>query len=309
MTAQPSQLCVVTGAFSYTGKYITRRLLAMGKRVRTLTGHPNRPNEFGGHVEVAPLDFRNQRALVDALRGADCLFNTYWVRFNRGKESFERAVANTKILIATARDAGVRKLVHVSIANPSLDSPLPYYRGKAELEKLIRESGLHYAILRPTVIFGLEDILINNIAWLLRRFPVFAVPGSGEYGIQPVYVEDMADLMVRAAFEETDSVRDAVGPEIFTFDEIVRWIASQTGSKARIFHLPPVAALLLSLVLGAVVRDRILTGEEIKGLMAGLLVSADPPTCPTRFSVWLKGNAEWLGRRYASELARHYAQA
>jgi len=308
MNAQTTERVVVTGAFSYTGKYVTRRLLAMRKQVRTLTGHPNRANEFGERVEVAPLDFEDERALVEALRGADCLINTYWVRFNHGRETFERAVTNTKTLMAAAKEAGVRKLVHVSIANSTLDSPLAYYRGKAELERAIRESGLHYAILRPTVIFGVEDILINNIAWFLRHFPVFAMPGSGEYGIQPVFVEDMADLMVRAAFEEMDSVRDAVGPEIFTFDELVRLVAVQTRSTAKILHVPPRAALLLSSVLGAVVRDRILTREEIKGLMAGLLVSAEPPTCPTRFSDWLQSNANLLGKTYASELARHYAQ-
>jgi uncharacterized protein YbjT (DUF2867 family) len=302
-------LCVVTGAFSYTGKYVARRLLATGNRVRTLTGHPNRANEFGGRVEVAPLDFGNEGGLIEALLGADCLINTYWVRFNHGRETFERAVTNTRALIAAAKKAGVRKLVHVSIANPSLDSPLAYYRGKAELERAIRESGLHYAILRPTVIFGVEDILINNIAWFLRHFPVFAVPGSGAYGIQPVFVEDMADLMVRAAFEEPDSVRDAVGPETFTFDELVHLIGAQTRSNARILHVPPRAGLLLSSVLGSVVRDRILTHEEIKGLMAGLLVSHDPPTCPTRFSDWLRSNANLLGTKYASELARHYAPA
>ena len=309
MNAQTTDRIVVTGAFSYTGKYVTRRLRAMGKQVRTLTGHPNRPNEFGGRVEVAPLDFENEPVLVEALRGADCLINTYWVRFNHGRESFERAVANTKTLIALAKQAGVTKLVHVSIANPSLDSPLAYYRGKAELEKAIRESGLRYAILRPTVIFGIEDILINNIAWFLRHFPVFAVPGSGEYGIQPVFVEDLADLMVRAAFEEPDSIRDAVGPEIFTFDELVRLIAAQTHNKTRILHVPPRVALLLSSVLGAVVRDQILTHEEIKGLVAGLLVSRNAPTCATRLSDWLQGNATMLGKTYASELARHYVQA
>jgi uncharacterized protein YbjT (DUF2867 family) len=309
MNAQATERFVVTGAFSYTGKYVTRRLLAMGRRVLTLTGHPNRANEFDGCVEVAPLDFGNEGGLIEALLGADCLINTYWVRFNHGRETFERAVTNTKTLIAAAKKAGVRKVVHVSIANPSLDSPLAYYRGKAELERAIHESGLRYAILRPTVIFGTEDILINNIAWFLRHFPVFAVPGSGEYGIQPVFVEDMADLMVRAAFEESDSVRDVVGPEIFTFDELVRLIAAQTGSKTRILHMPPRAALLLSSALGAVVRDRILTREEIKGLMAGLLVSGGPPTCATRFSDWLRSNATLLGKTYASELARHYAQA
>ena len=299
---------VVTGAFGYTGKYITRRLLALGKRVVTLTAHPNRPNEFGGRVEVAPLDFQDRRGLVQSLRGAGCLFNTYWVRFNHGGVTFDQAVANTKILIEAAIEAGVRKLVHISITNPSLDSKLPYFRGKAELEKTIQSSGIPFAILRPTVIFGAEDILFNNIAWLLRHLPVFAVSGGGDYRLQPVFVGDVADLAVRASEESGDSVRDAVGPEDFTFDEMVRLIASQTRTSARIIHVRPGMALALSGLLGYALRDRILTREEIDGLMAGLLVSAEAPTAPTRFSEWLVEHGKILGAQYTSEIERHYGR-
>ena len=198
---------VVTGAFGYTGKYITRRLLAAGREVRTLTGHPHRPDPFGGRVQIAPLDFRNLVGLVESLRGASVLYNSYWVRFSHGRVTFDDAVANSKILIQAAREAGIRKIVHISIANPSLDSHLPYYAGKAKVEKAIFDSGLPYAILRPIVIFGKADILINNIAWFVRHFPVFAIPGSGEYEIQPIFVEDMADLAVDAARAEWRMLR------------------------------------------------------------------------------------------------------
>lgn len=300
---------VVTGAFGYTGKYITRRLLAAGKRVRTLTGHPKRPDEFDERIEVAPLDFSDPAALVKNLRGADCLFNTYWVRFDYGQASFERAIANTRMLFAAAKDAGVRRVVHISITNPSLDSTLPYFRGKAELEQALLQSGLRYAILRPTVVFGSGGILINNIAWLLRRFPVFAIPGNGEYRLQPVFVEDVAELAVSASQECADTVRDAIGPEIFSFTDLVRLIARHIGKKARLIHLPPGAALAATTILGLFVRDRILTREEIDGLMAGLLVSSGAPTCRTRFSDWLRVNARALGSSYASEVKTHYAKA
>jgi NADH dehydrogenase len=299
----------VTGAFGYTGRYITRRLLASGKQVRTLTGHPHRANEFGERVEIAPLDFSDPAGLVKNLRGADCLFNTYWVRFNHGEQTFERAVANTRMLFAAARDAGVRKVVHLSITNPSINSPLPYFHGKAQLEEALQSSGLQHTILRPTVIFGREDILINNIAWLLRRLPAFGIPGDGRYRLQPVFVDDVAELAVRAAQETGSAVRDAVGPEIFLFDELVRLIAQQVGSRARLVHVPPGAALALTKMLGMFVRDRILTREEIDGLMAGLLVSSAPPTGHTRFSEWLSAHAGELGSSYSSELVRHYAGA
>jgi uncharacterized protein YbjT (DUF2867 family) len=297
---------VVTGAFGYTGKYIARRLLAAGKRVRTLTGHPNRINDFGNRIEVAPLDFTDPAGLVRNLRGADCLFNTYWVRFNYGPTTFERAVENTRMLFAAAKDAGISKVVHLSITNPSLDSPLPYFRGKAQLEAALENSGLEWAILRPTVVFGPEGLLINNIAWLLRRVPVFAIPGDGSYGVQPVFVEEVADLAVRALVESETGVRDAVGPEIFSFNELVRLIARHVGSNARLVHLPAAAVLSLAKMLGLLVHDRILTREEIDGLMAGLLVSSAPPTGQTRFSDWLGAHAHSLGSSYASEIGRHY---
>jgi uncharacterized protein YbjT (DUF2867 family) len=296
----------VTGAFGYTGKYITRKLLAQGKQVITLTGHPNRPDEFGGQVKVFPFNFENPNELIATLQGVETLYNTYWVRFDHGKETFKRAVSNTRSLIECARSAGVRRIVHVSISNPSIDSPLPYFRGKALLEEAIQQSGLSFAILRPTVIFGREDVLINNIAYLLRRFPFFAIPGSGKYRLQPVYVEDMADLAVKAGQASENMILDVVGPEIFPFDELVKLIGRATGSRANLFHLSPGLALALSRLVGWVVGDVVLTRDELEGLSADLLVSTQPPTGHTRFSEWVRENAHYLGKEYASEISRHY---
>jgi len=250
-----SDLHVVTGAFGYSGKYIASLLLQQGQRVRTLTGHPNRPNPFGNRVEALPFHFDNPQELTANLRGAAALYNTYWVRFSRGRTTFDQAVANTRALIRAAADAGVGRFINISITNPAEDSPLPYFRGKAVVERALTESGLSYAILRPTVLFGKEDILVNNIAWLLRRLPVFGVFGSGEY------------------------------------------------------RLPAGLALAVGRVVGWLVRDVVITPDEIAGLMANLLVSDRPPTCPTRLSEWLHEHADRLGARYASELKRHYRRA
>jgi uncharacterized protein YbjT (DUF2867 family) len=296
----------VTGAYGYTGRYIAKKLLAAGRNVKTLTNHPDRPNPFGAEIAHAPLDFDNARGLSHAMVGAKVLYNTYWVRFEHGGTTFTQAVDNTRKLIQAAESAGVQRIVHVSIANPSLDSPLPYYRGKAEVEDLIRGSNLSYAILRPTVIFGLEDILINNIAWMVRRFPFFAVPGRGDYGLQPIFVEDMADLAVAAGKADENLAFDAVGPEIFTFDELVRLLALRIGRRARLIHVPPELSLLMTRILGLCVRDVILMREEIQGLMANLLVSKGAPTGASRFSEWFEKNGSQLGSQYSSELERHF---
>ncbi|MFQ5343721.1 MAG: SDR family oxidoreductase [Anaerolineae bacterium] len=300
------ELNVVTGAFGYTGKYITRRLLSMGEQVKTITSHPGRPTPFGDQVSASPFNFDQPAELVKTLQGASTLYNTYWVRFDYEQTTFYEAVRNTLTLFSAAQEAGIRRVVHVSITNPDEDSPLPYFKGKAVLETALKESGLSYAIIRPTVIFGREDILINNIAWCLRRLPFFVIPGSGRYKLQPVYVEDMAEIAVEAGHQDTNSVIDAVGPEMYSYQDLVRLIAETVGSRARIVHVSPALALRLAKILGILVRDVVLTREEIDGLMAGLLVSDDPPTGKTRFSDWLKQNADVLGLQYSSEMSRHY---
>ncbi|MEW5900346.1 MAG: NAD-dependent epimerase/dehydratase family protein [Acidobacteriota bacterium] len=301
-----SELNAVTGAFGYTGKHIARRLLAMGKRVITLTGHPNRANPFKGEVKAFLFNFDDSPLLSKSLEGVSTLYNTYWVRFPHGDVSFGQAVENTRRLIHAAVDAGVRRIVHLSITNPSLDSPLPYFRGKAVVEQAVRESGLSYAIIRPTVIFGEEDILLNNIAFLLRRFPLFVIPGSGEYRLQPVYVEDVAEIAVTAGETQENIVQDAAGPEVFTFNELVLMIRQKIGSRARLVHLPSKTSLRLSRLAGLMVKDVLITEDEVRGLMAGLLVSTNPPTGRTRLSEYLASHWREYGRRYASELSRHY---
>ena len=303
-----SETLVITGAFSYTGKYATRILLDRGYIIRTLTFHPERENPFGGKVEVFRYNFDNPEQLKETLRGASTLINTYWVRFPRGKATFETAVQNTRTLINAAKDAGVRRIIHVSIANPLLDSPLGYYKGKAQLEKSILDSGLGYTILRPTVIFGLEDILINNIAWFVRHFPVFAIPGDGRYRIRPIFVEDMARLIVDAVEREGNSLLDAVGPETYTFEELVRLIADQLGQSIRVAHVPTSVAYAATRVAGWFVGDVVLTWEEYKGLMAGLLAPEGLSSGETSLGQWLAANRELVGKRYASEVARHYAR-
>lgn len=296
----------VTGAFSYTGKYITQQLLKRGDQVITLTGHPGRPDPFNGRVQVFPYNFDNPKVLATNLEGVSTLYNTYWVRFNHGESTFDRAIENTRMLIRAAENAGVKRIVHTSITNPSANSPLPYFRGKAVLEEIIRKSQPSYAILRPTVLFGKEDILINNIAFLLRRFPIFVVTGDGSYRLQPVYVEDFANMAVEAGQLRESLIMDVVGPDIFTFEEMVRLIASKLERSVRLIHFQPKPALWASQLIGFFVGDMMLTQDEVDGLMTELLVSQEAPRGITRFSDWLSANAIIIGRHYASELARHY---
>ena len=301
-----SSISVVTGAFGYTGRYIAQRLLDQGEVVRNLTRNPANFSPFGGRVERHPLDFNDASQLRESLHGAATLYNTYWIRFARGLVNHDTAVRNTRTLIDAAVTSKVQRIVHIGITNAAADSPLPYFRGKGLVENHIQDSGLSYAIIRPTVIFGREDILINNIAWFLRRFPVFPIAGRGDYRLQPVYVDDVARLAVESASADGNTTLDAVGPETFTFKELLQEIRQTTGGRARLLHLPPTLAYTAATLMGLALRDVVLTRDEIDGLMAGHLVSADPPTGTIRLTDWMRQLQDTLGHRYASELARHY---
>ncbi|MCA9911125.1 MAG: NAD(P)H-binding protein, partial [Anaerolineae bacterium] len=150
----------VTGGFGYSGSYIVRRLLDAGEEVITLTNTPRKPGS--PDIPAYPLKFDD--SLVGALAGVDVLYNTYWVRFNHRNFTHRQAVENSRALFTAAKRAGVRRIVHVSITNPSAQSHLEYFSGKAQVERALIESGVAYAILRPAVLFGGDDILINNIA-------------------------------------------------------------------------------------------------------------------------------------------------
>jgi uncharacterized protein YbjT (DUF2867 family) len=298
------ELHVVTGAFGFSGKYIARRLLDAGCRVRTLTNSPRRKNPFGDAVEVHPFNFDDSEQLTESLRGAKALYNTYWVRFNHGTFQHASAVENTIKLFRAAKDAGVSRVVHVSITNPSIDSPLEYFYGKARLERTLIDSGLSYAILRPAVLFGPEDILINNIAWALRKFPVMMIFGNGEYYLQPIYVDDFAKLAVEQGGKTENAVVNAIGPETFSYRNLVRMIGQAIGKNRPLLPLPPLLGYLASKPVGWLVGDIMLTRDEIRGLMANLLYVDSPPAGETKLSEWVRQHAAELGVRYASELSR-----
>jgi uncharacterized protein YbjT (DUF2867 family) len=296
-------LDVVTGAFSYTGRHIAEYLLARGRSVRTLTREVDPAHPLAGRIEAAPLAFDER--LVESLSGADTFYNTYWVRFERGPTTFARAVQNTTMLFEAAKMAGVRRVVHVSVANP--DAAFPYFRGKAQTEAALRQSGLSHAIVRPTLVFGPDDILVNNIAWGLRHVPIYLVPDGARAELQPVSVRDAAAICVEAGERTDELVLDAAGPDRWTYEDFVRLIARAVRSRSRILHSSTRAALAAARLAGVFLRDVVVTRDELGALEAGLLVSEEPPLGTQRFEPWLSQNADTIGRRYTSEVRRNFA--
>ncbi|OGO18603.1 MAG: epimerase [Chloroflexi bacterium RBG_16_48_8] len=299
-----SEIHAVTGAFGYSGKYIATRLLLAGKEVITLTNSLHRENPFGESVRAFPFNYGQPDKLRNSLKGVEVLYNTYWIRFNYKAFGHTLAVENTRKLISAAKDSGVQRIVHISITNPSIDSPLEYFAGKAILEQEIIQSGISYAILRPTVLFGKEDILINNIAWTLRRFPIFGLFGDGKYRLQPIYVDDLAKLAVEHGQKGENVIVNAIGPETFTYREWVNKIGRIIGKSRPIIPMPARIAFLTGWIIGKFAKDVMITWPEVQGLMADLLHVYSPPTGHTQLTTWAEENAYSLGQHYASELMR-----
>lgn len=298
---------LVTGAFGYTGKYIKDLLLARGRSVRTFTNHPDLAEAKAQSVQCFPYDFDNSVAMVKALDGVDTLYNTYWVRFCYGEITFETAIKNTLILLQAAKQANVRKFVHVSVSQPDRHCKLPYFEGKAILEEAVKNSGLDYAIMRPTVVFGREDILVNNIAWFIRKLPFVPVFNRGTYLVQPVFVGDLAAIAVDVGGKGgTEGTFDVAGPEIYSYRDLIRKMAEALDKKVHLFSLPQKIGFVLIRILGVFLQDIVLTQDEIEALVSGRLYSVEPPLAKTRFSDWIQNNSELLGNRYSSELARHF---
>lgn len=297
----------VVGGTGYTGRRIVEILLGQGeKNVKILTGHPNRPHGFGGRVSVFPFNFDNKAKLVQILRETDTVYNTYWVRFRRGSVDFELAVANSRTLFEACKEAGVARVVHISITNPSEQSKYGYFRGKAIVEKILKETLDSYAVLRPTIVYGTSDILINNIAWVMRRYRFFPVFGSGEYRVTPVYVDDLAAKAVESALKTQSFVLDAVGPESLTFRGLVSSITEAIDEGIRVVNTPKTVALLLGWMLSLRLGEPIVTREEVGALMDELLFSEATPIGQTKFTDWVKQNAGSLGLEFVSEIKRHY---
>lgn len=297
-------LDLVTGAFGNIGRAITELVLERGRTVRTLTAHPGRSS--GGSdsepIDVVPFRFDDHRALAAAFEGVTTFYNTYWMRTGDAS-GYETAVERSAALIAAAERAGVERIVHLSVAHPSLDSPYAYFRAKARVEETLRASSIPAAVVRPALVFGGHAPLLDNLAWLLRRIPVLGVAGHGDYLVRPVHVSDVARLCVDAAGRRDATVIDAAGPDRLSYRELVTQVRDAVGSRTRIVSMPTWAVLAASKLLGVVLRDELLTREELLSTMDGIADITGPATGTVSLGEWLRAHAAELGHHYVNERA------
>ena len=261
-------------------------------------------------MQRIPFNFAPD-ALTSALEGADILACAYWTRHNRPPVghrgpwlSHAEATERTGMLVESALAAGVSRLVWTSIANPGLDPDLSYYAGKAQVERFVKESGIPYAVLRPACFFGPGGLLIENIAWAVRHLPVFPIPSGDPYHVRPIHVDDYAQLVADACRGTDTFTQDATGPDRIEFQELIRYIARTINARTQIVRLPIGVCHFLYGAASHLMRETILTLDELKGLSRNRLDSQEPPSGSISLTAWIKENAETIGSRFLREPRR-----
>ncbi|HUO05728.1 MAG TPA: NAD(P)H-binding protein [Candidatus Binataceae bacterium] len=238
----------IAGGSGFIGSAIARRMAAAGNlEVRILSRNPEaarkRMNLPG--IEFVRGDVTEPATLVPAIAGADVIvaamqFDGYPVENSRRGLTFERVdYAGTVALIDAAKKAGARHFIYISGAASDETSSHPAFRAKGRTERAVRESGLTYTIFRPSLVYGPGGMAITMFVRMLRFAPVFGVPGTGKQKVQPVLVDDLAQCVTMAAQGRgRNGVYDIGGPDLMTFDDMMRVIMDATGYRRPLFHIP-----------------------------------------------------------------------
>ena len=299
---------MVTGAFSFTGRYVAKRLLADGEEVRTMTRFPQSASPFSQEVRAVPYDYDSLDSLTEALAGCNRLINTYWRRQPEGALGYDRVVQQSKNLFAAAKAAGVERIVHISINDPH-GKDFPYFRAKCRTERALRECGVSAIVVRPQLVFGDGELLINNLAWTLRKSRWAPVPGDGRYLMQPIHADDYADLIVAVARTEQRGVVDGVGPDVLTYDDMVRLVGEAIGRSPRIIHVHPRIFARAARVVSRFFTEPTVLKYEVYGCLVENGVVPRQPQGSRRLVDWLRERKDSLGRRYADQDHRPFPPA
>lgn len=268
---------LVTGGTGFVGTHLVNTLLRRGHAVTVLARDPRKTrNRYNRPVEAAQGDVLDLASIERAASGHDAVVHLVGIIVEKGEQTFDRmhreAVEN---VLAAAKTAGVRRFLHMSAMGSSEDAPSDYSRTKAAGEKAVRASGLDWTIFRPSIVFGYGDGFVGLLAPLVRNNPGFIpVIGDGQNRFQPVAVEDVARVFADALENPVTvgQTYEVGGPEVLTFDQLLRQIAAAVGKpRKRLVHLPVWYGRLLArlfewLARRGVLADPPLTRDQLKSM-------------------------------------------
>lgn len=276
---------VLIGGSGFVGSAIANRLSASG----TLVLIPTRRRSRAGHVlllptiDVVEADVHDPATLSRLFSGADAVVNLVGILHSRGGDPYGPDFANAHVelpkkIVTACRAAGVRRLVHISALGASAEGPSEYLRSKAAGEAAIRSTGsdLDWVILRPSVMFGRNDRFLNMFADLAGLFPVLPLAGA-DARFQPVYVEDVAEVVVRALStpEAAGQIYELAGPTVYTLRELVKYVCEVTGRKRAILALPASLGALQARLM-ELAPQPLMSRDNLRSMEVDNVVSGTP---------------------------------
>jgi uncharacterized protein YbjT (DUF2867 family) len=238
-------LVAVFGGTGFLGRRIVRHLRNREYSVRVASRRPERGQRLFGtddpHIQLVKANVRDERSVTDAIAGAHTVVNTVSLYVEHGDETFHSIHVEAAQRVAVqAQRAGIKHLVHVSGIGSDTRSRSLYIRKRGDGELAVLGAFANAIIIRPAVMFGPDDAFLTTILNLLRRFPIYPMFGSGWTRLQPAYVEDVAEAIVRAVQRtETNAITfECGGPRIYTYEELLRMVAREAGLKRILIPVP-----------------------------------------------------------------------
>jgi NADH dehydrogenase len=265
---------LLTGATGFVGGHLLQRLLAEGHAVRALVRNPQKPNQFPAeNVTLIQGDVADGAGLTEGLKDCDAVIHLVGIIVEDGKATFERVhETGTRNVVEAAKRNDVARFIQMSAIGARADGVAPYQTTKWKAEELVRQSGIPYCILRPSLIFGPGDGFVSQMLDVMRKAPLFRpVPGDGMPRFRPVFIDDVTACFTRALTVEaaTHQTIELGGADELPLNDVLTEIARHAGIRKRPAHVP-----LSFMFLAAVIAQRLpgrppVTVDQLRMLREG----------------------------------------
>ena len=223
----------------FVGRRVVRHLREFGTRVRVVSRHRGRAEDDG--VEQIVADAHDERSVAAAVAGADGVVNAISLYVQHGSDTFHSVHVEAAGKIArAARQAGIRRFVHISGIGANTASPSPYIRSRGDGEAAVQTAFPGAVIVRPAVMFAADDAFLATILRLLRSLPGYPIFGEGRTRLQPVYADDVAAAIAQILRQgqKPYPVYELAGPRVYSYEELLRTIARIAGLRPVLMRMP-----------------------------------------------------------------------
>jgi NADH dehydrogenase len=270
-------MILVTGGTGFVGSHLVRRMRADGLSVRALVRHPEKARALTeAGVDIVPGDISDKDSLQRAAAGVKRVVHLVGIIQEMKGVTFEGVhVEGTRNLLQAAKNAGVRHFLYQSALGTRPAAKSDYHKTKWAAEELVRASGIPFTILRPSLIYGPGDQFTLRLADVIRASPALPIIGSGKSKVQPIYIDDMVDCIVKAVTSDAflNEIYEIGGPDQLTYEEVTRAIAEAMGVKRPAVHIPLFFMELAAGVAEAVLSKPPITTQQLIMLQEDIVCS------------------------------------